>query len=869
MALPPNYNSPLTEDYLSKTLGSNTVPLLSDYPSLGQNTVPLRSDYPIQGFVPPPPAPGIPTINSVTKGNGQVTILFTPAEGDHESTTYTATVYPDLKKISPTENDPTTILVTGLTNGTSYNFTVTAKNRGGEITSEIFLNVIPAAVPSAPRNVVATRGNTSVSVSFTAPDSNGGSPITEYTVTSNQGNTGKGSSSPITISDLTNGTSYTFTVTAKNNEGSSPPSTASIVVIPATTPSAPTSVSIIEGDNEVTIRYSPPSNNGGSPITGYTVTSVPVKTITVPAISVANPSPDIRVTGLTNGTKYTFTIRAINEVGPGAPHTIEGTPVAPPPPVRFYTTNLKVRLPTLTPGAYFDNNFDGTEQQVFLDNYKFANTSYYLTPSTPAKTYHGINDQGFLFIRSKDNTPHYITDTITDGNLTFKDRKNKNVPYKSSDNGAFQMVCPIVGTARTITSLVPITITTNLISYRELRFYLVNNWKATKIGNVIPTGKGADPFFSVNFFRFPEQIYFDNFANYDTIPTSPTLTTLPTDITPTNKTNLYILDSDQKPHYFFWDNTGVINVFKTKYTSAPYDFTGNVDYTYKIKLNIITTPSNININSTFLTEPVNFLKLRPDPTLESKMNLYRDPTPSTSRYVLPTHLYGLNLKVKAIDLILPDGKHCDLSTGNSGISNCPKYTKNTQRIKLNADGTIGRGAPITTTAAVQDAIDADQPLIDKYESSNLNEDKTCLNNTKTGSISAANFGGEVFFKNPTGLTPGTTLTNKTNLVIRHTTSNKYFNIDPVTNIQTINFKNPSNQNVKLNYIYNNIWKISNTNNTQVRYVMLYKESDNSKKAIKISDEIKTIDVGNGVTPFTMDGDSTTGGFNKTRKKYKI
>ena len=254
----------------------------------------------------------------------------------------------------------------------------------------------------------------------------------------------------------------------------------------------------------------------------------------------------------------------------------------------------------------------------------------------------------------------------------------------------------------------------------------------------------------------------------------------------------------------------------------------------------------------------------PNPTLELKMHLYRDPTPRTSPYVLPTYVYGLNLRVKAIDtLVLPDGKHCDLSTGNGAITYCRKYTKNTARIKLNADGTIGNGSNIPTTSAVSEALQQDQPIIDKYENDNLKEDKNILNNTKTGSISAANFKGEVFFKNAKGLSVGTNV-NKTNLVIRHE-NNKYFNIDPVTSIQNIYFKNSSGQNVKLNYIYNNIWKISNTANTQLRYVMLYKNGDNS---IEISDEIKTIDVGEEITPFIMDAPPTTGGFNKTRKNIK-
>lgn len=79
-------------------------------------------------------------------------------------------------------------------------------------------------VPGPPASVVATPGDASASVAFTAPTSTGGSAITKYTVTavpsgnsSAGGVTAVGTSSPIAIAGLTNGTSYTFTVTATND----------------------------------------------------------------------------------------------------------------------------------------------------------------------------------------------------------------------------------------------------------------------------------------------------------------------------------------------------------------------------------------------------------------------------------------------------------------------------------------------------------------------------------------------------------------------------------------------------------------------------------------------------------------------------
>jgi len=91
-----------------------------------------------------------------------------------------------------------------------------------------------ASPPDAPTIGTATGGNASASVTFSAPANNGGSAITGFTVTSSpSGITGTGASSPITVSGLSNGTAYTFTVTATNAIGTSPASSASNSVTPA------------------------------------------------------------------------------------------------------------------------------------------------------------------------------------------------------------------------------------------------------------------------------------------------------------------------------------------------------------------------------------------------------------------------------------------------------------------------------------------------------------------------------------------------------------------------------------------------------------------------------------------------------------
>src|SRR5208283_6222636 len=87
--------------------------------------------------------------------------------------------------------------------------------------------------PDPPANVTATAGNGEATVSFNRPKSDGGSPITSYTVTSRPGRIkASGKQSPITVKGLTNGKTYTFTVTANNSVGNGFPSETCNSVIP-------------------------------------------------------------------------------------------------------------------------------------------------------------------------------------------------------------------------------------------------------------------------------------------------------------------------------------------------------------------------------------------------------------------------------------------------------------------------------------------------------------------------------------------------------------------------------------------------------------------------------------------------------------
>lgn len=175
--------------------------------------------------------------------------------------------------------------------------------------------VAAATVPGAPTGASATAGNAQASVAFTAPSSNGGATITGYTATSSPGGlTGSCTTSPCVVTGLTNGTPYTFTVTATNSVGTGSPSSASNSVTPSSVPSAPTGVSASSSTPaQATVTFSAPNNNG-SAIIGYTVTSSPAGGVDSSAGTTALSHV---ITGLTNGTPYTFTVTATNGDGTG------------------------------------------------------------------------------------------------------------------------------------------------------------------------------------------------------------------------------------------------------------------------------------------------------------------------------------------------------------------------------------------------------------------------------------------------------------------------------------------------------------------------------------------------------------------------
>ncbi|MFN8040872.1 MAG: fibronectin type III domain-containing protein, partial [Acidimicrobiales bacterium] len=188
-------------------------------------------------------------------------------------------------------------------------------------------------VPAAPAKPTATAGVKKATVTWTAP-ANGGSAITGYTVKAYQGGVASGQTCTTggaltcDVTGLSDGTAYTFTVLATNGVGPGPESPQSDAVTTPSVPSAPAKPTATAGNTKATVTWTAPAN-GGSAITGYTVTAYQGASASGQTCTTGG-ALTCQVTGLTNGTAYTFTVKATNAVGTGAesPKSDAVTPVA-------------------------------------------------------------------------------------------------------------------------------------------------------------------------------------------------------------------------------------------------------------------------------------------------------------------------------------------------------------------------------------------------------------------------------------------------------------------------------------------------------------------------------------------------------------
>ncbi|NDF54586.1 MAG: hypothetical protein EB145_10390, partial [Proteobacteria bacterium] len=196
---------------------------------------------------------------------------------------------------------------------------------GGAGGSGIVILSYTPVKPGQPTSLVATAGNTQVSLSWSAPASSGAASITDYVVeylpsggSWTTFSDGTSTSTSATVTGLTNGTSYSFRVSATSAAGTGSASgTASAT--PATAPGIPTSLAVSPSATagEVSVSWVAPASNGGSAITDYSLQwSTDNSSWTTD--SSTNTSTSTTVTGLSACTPYYFRVAASNAVSTGS-----------------------------------------------------------------------------------------------------------------------------------------------------------------------------------------------------------------------------------------------------------------------------------------------------------------------------------------------------------------------------------------------------------------------------------------------------------------------------------------------------------------------------------------------------------------------
>ncbi|TGG90063.1 MAG: hypothetical protein ERJ67_11555, partial [Aphanocapsa feldmannii 277cV] len=305
---------------------------------------PMSSDsnYPITGT--PFAVPDQPYfINSSTAGNGQVSLNWNRPSGSQgqgisqyeyqqKEGNGSFSGWHNIPDSGPTGVNKNSYTINNLSNGSTYKFILRAKNDAGySVESWPKTLTLPGQLLfSAPANLAYTARDGEVVLTWDDP---GDDTISGYELSSNGGATynaityssdSASNSHSHTAANLSNGTTYTLALRAVGTSGKGPSSTLSVT--PVAVPAAPSDLSAAVGDGEITLSWSDPGN---ATISGYELSSDGGDSFT--AISGSDASTTSHtVTGLTNGTSYSFVLRALNASGNGATSRLNATPVAVP-----------------------------------------------------------------------------------------------------------------------------------------------------------------------------------------------------------------------------------------------------------------------------------------------------------------------------------------------------------------------------------------------------------------------------------------------------------------------------------------------------------------------------------------------------------
>ena len=285
--------------------------------------------------------PSAPTGLSATTGDQRVTLRWTTPSRDGGSaiTRYESRYreeggsYGGWTTVSGGAR-ATSITVTGLDNGTTYEFQVRARNDiGPGPESNTASATLDESAPGAPAGLTANAGDEIVTLNWSAPD-DGGAQLLRYEYRYRESGETYGDwneldddTTQVTIRGLTNGTEYDFQMRAVNSIDNGPAAQASAT--PGRAPSMPTGLTASVESETITVMWGAPDDNGGSAITGYRLRyrlsgGQWRNWMTVPG---GDDADSHTITGLTNGVGYEIQVRAVNRIGDGAVAETQATPM--------------------------------------------------------------------------------------------------------------------------------------------------------------------------------------------------------------------------------------------------------------------------------------------------------------------------------------------------------------------------------------------------------------------------------------------------------------------------------------------------------------------------------------------------------------
>ncbi|MBU3703428.1 MAG: hypothetical protein FGM42_03535, partial [Ilumatobacteraceae bacterium] len=277
--------------------------------------------------------PNSPTISSASASSGAITVKFmSPSfDGGAAITRYQLTATPTGGGATVSDDScaATVCTLNGLTNGTEYTVTVAAINSAGTGSASAPSPALtPVTNAMAVQALVATAGDGTLGVAWTAAADLGGGTFTSYAVriresggswpsSATQSVTSLSTTS-VTLTGLDNGTRYevqVVTITTANAE-SFEGNTAVVTAIPRTVPSSPRDLAASKSTPRgALVAWSVPVSDGGSSITSYTVTFSGGASCAAVTISSTTQAGSCVATGLALGTTYTITVAAVNVAG--------------------------------------------------------------------------------------------------------------------------------------------------------------------------------------------------------------------------------------------------------------------------------------------------------------------------------------------------------------------------------------------------------------------------------------------------------------------------------------------------------------------------------------------------------------------------